>query len=117
MVRSYDDVVQVREPEAAGMDRTSAGEASPQAFLWKGRLYVVRDVLAHWYERRAWWTESAALAVQGQSEQLEEGELPGADREIWRVEASAGRQAGTGVYDLCRNPSGPESWRLLRVAD
>ena len=113
MARSYGDTVHVREP-AEG-----AEGASPQAFLWRGRLYVVRDVLAHWYERRAWWLENAALAVQGQSEPEADTEagLPGADQEIWRVEASAGQQAGTGIYDLCRSPSGPERWRLLRVAD
>ena len=143
MVRSYGDPVQVRESvdETAG----GAGGSRPQAFLWRGRFYVVRDVLAHWYERRAWWTEGAARAVHGEQEPGEKGHAPGsgprhpsADREIWRVEASAGRHAGTGVYDLCRNPDEPDagrrqateeqvlhvlapagtgSWRLLRVAD
>ena len=35
---------------------------------------------------------------------------------IRAVEASAGRMAGTGVYDLGVDPS-PGQWRLLRVAD
>jgi hypothetical protein len=43
------------------------------------------------------------------------GEL-GAEREVWRVEASAGRCAGSGVYDLCLTwPSGV--WTLMRTAD
>lgn len=118
MVRSYDEPVQVREPAAA-----------PTAFLWRGRHYVVREVLAHWYERRAWWTEDAARAVHGDAGPGQHGghqgaSDPGADREVWRVEASAGRQLGTGVYDLCRSADGPGAgadgagpWRLLRVTD
>ena len=54
MVRSYDEPVQVRKPVTA---------PTPTAFRWHGRHYVVREVLAHWYERRAWWTEDAARAA------------------------------------------------------
>ncbi len=38
------------------------------------------------------------------------------ERQVWRVEASAGRMAGSGVYDLGADLS-PRQWRLLRVAD
>lgn len=99
MSRSYGEPVQVRQQEREQ-------ERDPSAFLWHGRLYVVRQVLAHWYERRAWWAEEVTSPT-----------ALGQDREIWRVEASAGRQAGSGVYDLCRTPVGADPWRLLRVAD
>ncbi|MFP5345825.1 MAG: DUF6504 family protein [Actinomycetes bacterium] len=98
----------------------------PQAFLWRGRLYVVRDILAHWYERRAWWSEVLALAVHGQSgphdglvaEESQSEEMPpSADREVFRVEASAGRSAGSGVYDLCRCGDTANPWCLVRVSD
>ncbi|GAB2683240.1 DUF6504 family protein [Thalassiella azotivora] len=125
-MRSYEDAVQVQAvqvkeaPSGGVATRVRPGEpdapVAPTAFLWRGRLYVVRDVLAHWYERRAWWSEGAARAVRGESP-AGDGDGLGGDREIWRVEASAGRQAGTGVYDLCRNASGPEGWTLLRVVD
>ncbi len=52
---------------------------APAQFLLNSRLYVVREVLAHW----------AATARAG------------AQRERWRVEAAAGRDAGVGVFDLC----------------
>jgi hypothetical protein len=40
------------------------------------------------------------------------------EREIWRVEAGAGRSAVVGVYDLGRDAASPgASWRLLQVAD
>ena len=27
----------------------------PAQFLWRGRLYVVREVLARWTESGGWW--------------------------------------------------------------
>lgn len=125
MARGYDDAVQVR----------TAPDQDPTQFLWQGRLYVVREVLGRWRERQAWWARPRALAVHGVGESVPAGR-PGpvtaaaqdrwgglaevsADREVWRVEASAGRSAGAGVYDLCRetvDPTAP-TWRLLRVAD
>ena len=115
MVRRYDDVVEVR---------SLAGSlaAEPEAFLWRGRIYRVREVLGHWHERRAWWTEPAARAVHGEGPDdgtrgVSMASVPGADREVWRVEASAGRSASSGVYDLCRHDQEERSWRLLRVAD
>ncbi len=99
----------------------------PSQFLWQGRLYVIRRVLAHWYEREAWWVEGPALSRRpGPPKSLRD---LATDREIWRVEASSGRQSGSGVYDLCRLPAGSaepgragdatedRSWRLLRVSD
>ena len=48
------------------------------------------------------------------------GRRPGGDRrrraDWWRVEAGAGRAAGTGVYDLCFDWS-TGSWSLARVLD
>ena len=78
---------------------------APGTFLWRDRIYVVREVLGHWQERRSWWTTSVARAVHGDVES-DSGAGGGGhgtldhEREIWRVEATAGRMFGTGVYDL-----------------
>ena len=40
----------MNEPIAVVLD-----EDVPVAFTWRGRSYVVREVLDHWRERRAWW--------------------------------------------------------------
>ena len=91
LARRYADVVDV-----------TRRDGEPDQFLWRGRLYVVRAVLAHWLESGAWWTGSATLAlVAGADAPPEPAVVDDAERELWRVEASAGRAAGVGVYDLC----------------
>jgi hypothetical protein len=108
MVRRYEEPIEVR----AGVGVADhVPDQTPSAFLWRGRLYVVREVIGHWRERRAWWREALDpdenTATQG---------LDCLEQEVWRVEASPGRLAGTGVYDL--GMDGPRrGWRLLRVAD
>ena len=113
----------------------TTGEQVPTAFLWRGRLYVVRAVLGHWSQRRPWWREAL--------DPREDADLPGSpahqpadaaggqrvvgslrtvaelEQDVWRVEASPGRLHQAGVYDLAREGRGDSScsWRLLRVAD
>ncbi|MGH8969141.1 MAG: DUF6504 family protein [Actinomycetes bacterium] len=106
MTRRYDDQVEVRRRDE-----------DPAEFLWRGRLYVVRGVLSHWVETGSWWQPvptdgSSALAADP---------VPGslalaAEREVWRVEATAGRVHGSGVYDLCFDWAAG-GWTLLRTMD
>ena len=35
----------------------------PEQFLWRSRLYVVREVLEHWYEAGRWWASAPAMAL------------------------------------------------------
>lgn len=127
MVRRYDEVIEVRETSTSG----------PALFLWRGRVYAVRSVLGHWRERRAWWLEGATARLLGLDpvpsswdEPMSEAETAMADvleREVWRVEAGAGRSDTVGVYDLGRDVAEPDDldgiaaqrahWRLLQVAD
>ena len=160
MVRRYEEPIEVRARAAersrsgatsvpaagdtGGDDRTvvsgDTGEQVPTAFLWRGRLYVVRAVLGHWSQRRPWWREAL--------DPREDTDLPGSpdsrdsrdsraddaggqrvvgslrtvaelEQDVWRVEASPGRLHQAGVYDLAREGRGDSScsWRLLRVAD
>ena len=118
MVRRYEEPIEVR---AGGAGAAGAAgdrhQPAPTAFVWRGRLYVVRDVLGHWSERRAWWRD----ALDPREEPAPEGAAAGSgadaverlEQEVWRVEASPGRMHGTGVYDLARD----RGWRLVRVAD
>jgi Family of unknown function (DUF6504) len=79
-------------------------DATPTQFLWRGRLYLVRDVYAHWVESGGWW-RSSGTASAGDGE-----------REFWRVEAGAGRHLGTGVFDLCFDWAA-NCWLLARALD
>jgi hypothetical protein len=150
VVRRYEEPIEVRAageqalPDDAPADSPGGSPAkdpgAPAAFLWRGRLYVVRQVLDHWKERRPWWrdalderpaTAAVAPASTGPYAATSSSSVGAAggdgvagpdllgdarERQVWRVEASAGRMAGTGVYDLGVDPS-PGQWRLLRVAD
>jgi hypothetical protein len=134
MVRRYDEVIEVRETSTSG----------PALFLWRGRVYAVRSILGHWRERRAWWLEGATARLLGLEqapvadsweEPMSQAEAAVADvleREIWRVEAGAGRSDTVGVYDLGRDivdldsdgvtalddsPATRSHWRLLQITD
>jgi hypothetical protein len=132
VVRRFSDSVQVRvrrrEQEwetgrAAGPEKggekgpgSPAGTA-PEAFIWRGRLYVVRSVLAQWRERRAWWRD----ALEADEAQVRPGETlvaAASEQHVWRVEASPGWSFAPGVYDLAHDesPRG-DQWSLVRVSD
>jgi hypothetical protein len=100
-MRQYDDPVEVRRGEAE----------DPDQFLWRGRLWKVRAVVAHWVETGPWWQGG----TEGGSDGGSDGEQPRtitdlvAERELWRVEAGRGIQGGRqqagdlqsyGVFDL-----------------
>jgi hypothetical protein len=101
-------------------------EGAPGSFVWRERVYVVREVLDRWSERRDWWAAAGARALHG-------GHGNGAvstavatleqERVVWRVRASRGRTFDEGVYDLTAPHGsagpGPErpGWRLRHVAD
>ncbi|MCW2735402.1 DUF6504 family protein [Nocardioides sp.] len=72
-MRQYDDPVEVRRGEAE----------DPDQFLWRGRLWKVRAVVAHWVETGPWWQGSTGGGATD----------PVAERELWRVEAGRGVQA------------------------
>ncbi len=115
MVRRYEESIEVRTPAAR-----HAGGEEPDAFLWRGRIYLVREVIDHWQERRAWWRDPAGEdgpAAAGTEGDTGLGERAGErERRVWRVAASPGRLAGTGVYDLGADGD-PSRWLLLRSHD
>jgi hypothetical protein len=96
----------------------------PAQFLWRGRLYVVREVLSRWTESGGWWRTTAvqALSSGGPSSgdpggtEVDHVAVDDGEQDWFRVEAGAGRSAGTGVYDLCFSWSSG-CWSLARVLD
>ncbi len=114
-MRRYDDPVEVRK----------GADEDPEQFLWRGRLWQVREVVAHWVETGAWWARRTADQEAGggvDTDLLRE-------REVWRVAAARGRVAaqqaawqspeqdpGYGVFDLVFSWS-EGSWQLVRAMD
>ena len=101
-MRRYDDPVEVRK-----------GGDGPEQFLWRGRLWKVRAVLAHWVETGPWWQGSASGVPSVGADLL-------AERELWRVEAGRGLAAadgdGGGVFDLSFDWSDGR-WQLVGCED
>jgi hypothetical protein len=133
-MRRYDDPVETRMGLVSGVE-------GPEQFLWRGRLWKVRAVVAHWVETGPWWQSGRARAVIGSDEptpELRTADLRSADllaeRELWRVEAGRGPapavQAGVGaahgdrgdpgdpggVFDLAFDWSDGR-WALVGCAD
>jgi len=85
----------------------------PIGFVWRGRRYAVRSVIAQWQERRAWWREALDPAP---------GEPHGIgaaarERHVWRVEASVRPDSAVAVVELSFDASGMPPWQLTRVVD
>ena len=121
-MRRYDDPVEVRK----------GADEDPEQFLWRGRLWQVREVVAHWVETGAWWTRRPTDQMADQrADQVAGPAVGGVDtdllreREVWRVTAARGRVAaltapehdpGFGVFDLVFSWS-EGSWQLVRAVD
>ena len=155
-MRTYGEAIDVRTatPDGVGSGTTGAagsgassplGIAPPVQFLWRGRLYLVRDVLAHWVELGTWWSVRGGRAPRRRAEppsgatsaspsdggtdtpaRSVAADVGAVEREVWRVEAASGRSAVVGVYDLVRDvaatdprdgPPRPDRWRLARALD
>jgi hypothetical protein len=124
-MRRYDDPVEVRRGMVEG---PSGRHEGPEQFLWRGRLWKVCGVVAHWVETGPWWQSSGVRAVLGAEDPGSSGHSsdpadPGAEREVWRVEAAPGRGArssdmssGVGVFDL-EFDWARGSWQLARCLD
>ena len=127
-MRRYDDPVEVRRGLVTGIE-------GPEQFLWRGRLWKVRAVLAHWVETGPWWQSSGVRAVIGSDDPgsvdpgsvdpdraaaVETVATPGQDllgeRELWRVEAGRGGDDGGGVFDLSFDWNDGH-WQLIGCAD
>ena len=98
-MRQYQDPVEVRRGEAE----------DPDQFLWRGRLWKVRAVVAHWVETGPWWQGSG---TGGAASDLV------TERELWRVEAGRGAAGGVGpgTFDLCHDPV-EDRWQLVGCTD
>ena len=126
-MRRYDDTIEVRRGLVNGAE-------APEQFLWRGRLWLVHDVMAHWVETGAWWEQDQVRSLLGTDETGGSSSTGGAEgsggsdllgeREVWRVGAASGRagfRAGVpsgqrGIFDLVFD-WGAGQWRLQHSVD
>ncbi len=135
-MRRYDEVIDVRRGLVSG-------EEAPTQFLWRDRLWVVRDIIAHWVETGAWWEQPGVGVLFGGADPSEQtateqtsieqtnveqtsieqatksgparcADLLG-EKEIWRVEAIRAR-ASAGVFDVSFDWALGQ-WRLVCCID
>jgi hypothetical protein len=114
-VRGYDDLdLQGRDGSESSLAVRTREDDCPEQFLWRGRLWQVREVIAHWVETGAWWLRRPEDGP-GRSELIRE-------REVWRVAAARGRAVhavddpGFGIFDLSFDWS-EGVWRLAGSLD
>lgn len=77
-MRRYDEPIEVK----AGL---VAGQEGPAQFLWRNRLWSVREIESRWLETGDWWDGPAARAVRGELDDPTDSEpydshRPGPDR-------------------------------------
>lgn len=85
-MHGYDEPVEVRRGWVAGME-------APAQFLWRNRLWLVREA------------QTRAAGIDGT-------EAP----QVWRVVAGDGREGTHGVYELA-HAAATDQWRLRTVLD
>ena len=94
-------------------------DGRPAHFIWRGRLYRVREVVAHWIQVGADSGEIPSLLLRqdvrrGTVETLVFGRDREVERELWSVRAGVGRDGEPAVFLLCHDLA-DDSW--LRVTD
>ena len=112
-MRKYDDPVEVRKGLVRGPGSSGERSEGPEQFLWHGRLWKVRAVLAHWVETGPWWQGQEEDGSRSPRTTL--GDLL-VERELWRVEAGLGGPDVGGVFDLSFDWTDGR-WQLVGCAD
>lgn len=80
----------------------------PAHFIWRGKLYRVRQVLSHWIQVGADSGELPSVLLRtdrrlGTVETLVFGRDREVERELWSVRASVGRGGDEEVFQLCHD--------------
>ncbi len=76
-----------------------ASSKHPACFFWRGRRYVILEIINRWTKNSGWWRGEAAV-----------------DRQYASVLARAYPGQQVGIYELCFDRQ-QATWTLTRVQD
>jgi hypothetical protein len=110
MGRRHADEIEVRRRDEA-----------PEQFLWRSRLYLVREVLEHWFEAGAWWASGAALALTTGSDAAPPSDLvlapiPASPKWAQRAWGEPAPDVGASVGPISIDDGEREFWRVEAAA-
>ncbi len=98
------------------------GDDAPEQFLWRGRIYLVRAVLATWTESGGWWhgtaarplfdVEDAAAAGGGDPADLVLSTIPSTPKWGQRAWGEPAPDVGAAVGSLTVDDGERECWRV-----
>jgi hypothetical protein len=113
------DTVSNESTEGAGDEQIDVlrWDGRPAHFIWRGRLYRVREVVAHWIQVGADSGELPSVLLRadrarGTVETLVFGRDREVERELWTVRASVGRSGDVEVFQLCHDLT-DGSWLMV----
>lgn len=93
---------------------------TPEQFLWRNRLYQVREVLGHWVESGAWWRSAPSSAlVEGEdaarspgASELALAPIPASPKWAQRAWGEPAPDVGASVGPMTLDDGEREFWRV-----
>ena len=77
----------------------------PVRFVWRGRLYTVRQIHERWASVRDWWKQTTGTEADDPDR-----------REFWQLSAARADSGEIGVYEMRRDVA-EGTWLLSRAWD
>ncbi len=95
----------------------------PAQFVWRSRLYVVKQVLEHWFQSGPWWASAKALALgTGSDEQapptgdLVLAPIPASPKWAQRAWGEPAPEVGAAMGPASIDDGEREFWRVEAAA-
>lgn len=98
----------------------------PAQFVWRGRLYVVREVQAHWFQTGPWWRSAAVTGLTagdelpagapGVSDDLVLAPIPASPKWAQRAWGEPAPDLGASVGPAQLDDDEREYWRVEAAA-